>query len=175
MRLQPCYNTLQIHPPGFGENQRAQAEWVNVAACLFVNNLPVPTSAGGALGVLAAGTLVGCGLCLHVLDLLLIARQGQGAVAGGCVSTWMDELWKSAVVTRVCWGWIKYGQPGFDPGQCEYKVSCQEYRPCDVVNSGARGLSKLRHQQTVHLWRTSGLSVHLCRLTRLRCRFQRFV
>lgn len=29
----PCYNSLTIHPQGFGENQRAQSEWVQM---LFV-------------------------------------------------------------------------------------------------------------------------------------------
>jgi hypothetical protein len=69
---------------------------------------------------------------------------GRGSAAGGCVVSWMDEPWKTAISVARCWSWIPYGtphpfpvgctvssccfsccckgQPGFDPGQCQYKA-----------------------------------------------------
>ena len=51
-----------------------------------------------------------------------------GPVAGGCVYEWLDEYWRSTTGVTGCYGPISYGQPGFNPQQCDWKahVDCPE-------------------------------------------------
>ena len=56
------------------------------------------------------------------------SADGSGAVAGACVYEWLDEYWHSSTGVTGCYGPIPYGQPGFNPAQCDWKahVDCPE-------------------------------------------------
>ena len=56
------------------------------------------------------------------------SAAGLGPVAGGCIYEWLDEYWRSTTGVTGCFGPIPYGQPGFNPTQCDWKahVDCPE-------------------------------------------------